>query len=29
MEALSEQKGTHWVKQFFDGMGNILTGPKN
>lgn len=29
LEAMSEQKGTHWVKQFFDGMGHILTGPKN
>ncbi len=29
LEAMSKQKGSHWVKQFFDGMGHILTGPKS
>ena len=28
LEAMSKQKGSHWVKQFFDGIGHMLTGPK-
>ncbi len=29
LEAMSAQKGSRWAKQFFDGMGRILTGPKS
>ncbi len=29
LEAMSQQKGSVWVKQFLDGIGRIFTGPSN